>query len=272
VFPRLGLGTFQLSAAAEGQATSCAEAVSSALAAGYRLLDCASIYKNEAAVGEALRRWEETAASAGAASGGGVPAVFVTSKCSPYEMGFEAAQRACDASLARLGRRSLDLYLVHWPALPKVSHSSPQHRRARHETWRGLEEVYRSGRARAIGVSNFTAEHLRQLLEDGVEQVPMVNQVEVHPLCVPADTLAFCAAHGIVVEAYSPLGAGPASNAARASGGLLNGTRMLLGHEAVGAVAAEVRRTPAQVLLRWGLQMGCVVLPRSSDPGRIAEN
>jgi len=263
LLPRLGIGTFQLSAAAgrRGERCACEGAVRAALSAGYRLLDCASIYSNEQAVGWALRAWEEGAL-------GGRPAVLVTSKCSPYEMGLQQAKRACEASLERLGRPQLDLYLVHWPGLPKVRRPSPEHRRARHQTWRALEELYREGRVRAIGVSNFTVQHLRQLLEDGVDQVPMVNQIEAHPFCVPADVVDFCAAHGIAVEAYSPLGAGPASNAGKASGGKVNGTRMLLEHEVVRAVAREASITPAQVLLCWGLQKGFSVIPRSTKPER----
>eukprot|EP00435_Cladocopium_sp_Y103_P032877 s2677_g8.t1 len=161
--PRLGMGTWQLSDK-EGS-SSCEEAVHAALEAGYRLFDTASIYKNEAAVGRALQTW----------TGEGV---FVTSKCSPYEMGYEKAQEACRNSLQRLGLRQLDLYLIHWPALPKKPHTSPLHRRARHETWKALEELYRQELVRAIGVSNFTASHLQQLIEDGIDMLPMVNQIE----------------------------------------------------------------------------------------------
>ncbi|CAJ1362139.1 unnamed protein product, partial [Effrenium voratum] len=128
--PRVGFGTWQLTD--QDGAMSCEAAVHEALRAGYRLFDTASIYKNEAALGRALQRAEK-----------GGEDVFVTSKCSPYEMGFDQAMDACRQSLQRLGRKALDLYLIHWPALPKKPHGSPLHRAARHQTWRALEELYR---------------------------------------------------------------------------------------------------------------------------------
>ncbi|CAE7304401.1 unnamed protein product [Symbiodinium natans] len=261
--PRLGFGTWQLQAPdaeASGTSLSCEQAIAAALDAGYRLIDTASIYKNEVAVGQALQNWPEDSG------------VFVTSKCSPYEMGYEKAQEACRKSLERLGRKCLDLYLIHWPALPKKPHSSPEHRRARYDTWRALEDLYRQGLVRAIGVSNFTAEHLEQLVEDGASIMPMVNQIEVHPLCVPRATLECCRKHNILIEAYAPLGGGPASNVGKASGGEVDGTRLLLEHPVVNAVAKEVSRAPAQVILRWGLQQDFLVIPRSSNAARIQQN
>lgn len=257
--PNLGLGTYQLTGGI------CEAIVASALSAGFRLIDTASIYKNEEAVGAAVARWEAEEESHRGA-------VLIGSKCSTYEMGFEQALTACEATLARLGRDSLDLYLIHWPALAKKRHSSADHRRARHDTWRALEALYSAGRVRAIGVSNFTAEHLAQLLEDGVTVQPMVNQVEAHPLFVPQETVDFCRRNGILIQAYSPLGGGPRSNAARATGGEANGTRLLMGHVEVGRIAAEVGRSATQVLLRWGLQSGFCVLPSSSNPKHVAEN
>uniref|UniRef100_A0A7S4V201 NADP-dependent oxidoreductase domain-containing protein n=2 Tax=Alexandrium monilatum TaxID=311494 RepID=A0A7S4V201_9DINO len=187
-------------------------------------------------------------------------------------MGFDEAIAACEASLQRLGRKVLDVYLIHWPAIAKRKHASGEHRTARHRTWRALEALQRQGRVRTIGVSNFTAQHLEQLLEDGVDVVPSVNQLEAHPLYLPRDTVDFCERQGIAVQAYSPLGGGPGSNAARAAGGTADGTRLLLGHPAVRAAALELGRTPAQVVLRWGLQRGFAVVPRSSNRERIAEN
>ncbi|CAE8678687.1 unnamed protein product [Polarella glacialis] len=256
--PRLGLGTFQLSGRA------CEAAVTSALSAGYRLLDTASIYKNEEVIGAALRRWEA------ASQGGPQGAALVTSKCSPCEMGAERAKAALDASLARLGREAIDLYLIHWPALPKKPHGSAEHRLARFKTWRALEDLHLSGKARAIGVSNFTAAHLQNLIDDGATILPMVNQIEAHPLFVPKETVDFCASHDIVIQAYAPLGGGPASNFAKAAG--YDGTQTLLDHPIVASIAQELGRSPAQVLLRWGLQMGFVVIPRSTCEARIAEN
>lgn len=256
--PRLGMGTWQLTDK-DGDST-CETAVHAALEAGCRSFDTASIYKNEAAVGRALQTF------------GGEGAIFVTSKVSPYEMGYEKTLEACRNSLERLGRKHLDLYLIHWPALPKKPHGSPLHRRARHETWKAMEELYRRGVVHAIGVSNFTAMHLEQLIEDGIEVLPMVNQIEAHPLYQPKETIQFCQSHGIVIEAYSPLGGGSASNAAKASDGKLDGTRLLLTHPAVLQVAEETGKTAAQVLLRWALQQDFMIIPRSSKAARIREN
>jgi len=257
--PILGFGTYQL----KGRA--CEDAVYAALEAGYRLIDTASIYKNEEAVGAAVRRWEaEDQTRQGSA--------LIMSKCSAYEMGFANAQQACEESLRRLGRESIDVYVIHWPAVAKKKHSSSEHRWARHDTWRSLEVLYRSGRARIIGVSNFLDVHLAQLLEDGVEVTPMLNQVEVHPFFVPNKTMDFCRRHGIAVQAYSPLGGGPGSNAARATGGAADGTKRLLEHPSVQQVAAELHRTPAQVVLRWGVERGCATVSRSSSKVRITEN
>merc|ERR1712232_162790 len=114
---------------------------------------------------------------------------------------------------------------------------SDEHRRSRHETWRALESLYDEGRVRVIGVSNFTAVHLQQLIDDGIRIMPMVNQIEVHPFCVPEDTIAFCRSHEIAVQAYSPLGGGPQSNVAKASQGQTDGTSLLLNHAVVSQVA-----------------------------------
>lgn len=256
--PQLTFGTFQLGATGAFETT-----VATALEVGFRSFDTAALYKNEVELGAALRKWEEASLASKLHP-------LVTSKCPPSEMGFEKAQHACRASLERLNRTTLDLYLIHWPAVPKKPHASDEHRLVRHQTWRGLEKLYREGFVRAIGVSNFTAKHLAELIEDGVDVMPMLNQVEVHPFCVPDETIEFCAVHGIMIQAYSPLGGGPKSNAARASG--VDGTQLLLGHPTVTSIAQECDRTSAQVLLRWGAQRGFALVARSSDAGRMAEN
>lgn len=132
--------------------------------------------------------------------------------------------------------------------------------------------MYRKELVRSIGVSNFNEAHLAELLEDGADIVPMVNQIEVHPFYIPGDTIEFCKEHGIVVQAYSPLAAGPGSNVAKNSGGALNGTRLLLSSPVVQAVAAETGRSPAQVSLRWGLEKGFALVPRSCSRHHIVEN
>lgn len=225
--PRVGLGVFR---APRGETTRAA--VRAALAAGYRHVDTAAVYGNEADVGAAIRE-------------SGVPRdeVFVTTKLWNQDHGEEAALRAFEASLARLGLGYVDLYLVHWP-VPGL----------RLATWRALERLHAEGRARSIGVSNYMPRHLDELL--AVARVPpAVNQVEVHPFLQQRDVRAACAAHGIVVEAYSPLTKG-----------------LRLGHPVVARVAAETGLTPAQVLIRWGLEHDLVVLPKSTNPSRIVEN
>lgn len=231
MLPRLGFGTFRLQDAA------CEVALGHALSAGFRMIDTGSIYKNEEAVGSAIRKWAGEDAMR-------QKSVLVTSKCSPYEMGYERARSAFESSLQRLGTDSIDLYLIHWPAVPKKKHSSEIHRQARHETWRALEELHLSGRARAIGVSNFNVLHLEQLLEDGVQVVPMVNQIEAHPLFIQHDVINYCKAHDIVIQAYSPLGGGPHSNSAKDSGGTVNGTQLLLSHPLSGMLLLKLGSLP----------------------------
>jgi diketogulonate reductase-like aldo/keto reductase len=206
--------------------------VLAALRAGYRHVDTARIYGNEADVGAALRD-------------SGLPRdqVFVTTKLWNEDHGYDRARRACDASLRALGLDHVDLYLVHWPVPGR-----------RLDTWRALESILADGLTRAIGVSNYLPVHLAELL--GRCQVPpAVDQIEVSPFLQQRETRALCVHHGIVVEAYSPLTKG-----------------LRLGHPVVTEVAAQVRRTPAQVLLRWALQRDLVVLPKSVRPERIAEN
>jgi diketogulonate reductase-like aldo/keto reductase len=208
-------------------------AVAAALDVGYRHVDTAAVYRNESDVGAAIR-------ASGLPSG----SVWVTTKLANADQGTATARRAFEASLERLGFDAVDLYLLHWP-----------HER-RLESWRVLEELHAEGLARSIGVSNFLVRHLDELLANA-SIPPAVNQIELSPFLhsTREDILRRCAEEGIAVEAYSPL---------------TKGRRL---HDAtVGAVAAEVGRTPAQVLIRWSLQKGFVVLPRSSSSARIAEN
>jgi diketogulonate reductase-like aldo/keto reductase len=207
-------------------------AVQTALRIGYRHVDTARIYGNESDVGEAIR-----------ASGVRREEVFVTTKLWNADQGYDSALAAFDASLERLGLAYVDLYLLHWPMPGK-----------RLESWRALEKLHGEKRARAIGVSNFLEPHLRELLAKA-KVVPAANQIELSPFLQRRETQAFCRQHGIVVEAYSPL---------------TRGER--LDHPVVTEIALEVRRSPAQVLLRWGIQHGLVVLPKSTRPERIAEN
>jgi diketogulonate reductase-like aldo/keto reductase len=207
--------------------------VGAALAAGYRHVDTAAVYRNEADVGAAIR-------ASGLASG----SVWVTTKLANRDQGATTARRAFEASLERLGLDAVDLYLLHWP-----------HER-RLESWRVLEQLHGEGLARSIGVSNFLVRHLDELLASA-SVPPAVNQIELSPFLYRSrdDTLRRCAEERIAVEAYSPL---------------TKGRR--LDDPTLARIAAGVGRTPAQVLIRWSLQKGFVALPRSSNPGRIAEN
>ena len=225
--PQVGLGVWQTPSG-----TTTQKAVAAALEVGYRHIDTARIYGNEADVGAAVR-----------ASGVAREAVFVTTKLWNADQGYDRALRAFDASLERLGLDYVDLYLIHWPVAGK-----------RLESWRALERIHAEGRARSIGVSNFLVPHLEELLGKAT-RVPAVNQIELTPFLQRRETRALCAKHGIVVEAYSPL---------------THGRR--LDHPVVKDVARRVGRSVAQVLLRWGLQQGLVVLPKSTKPARIAEN
>ncbi|MFF7214828.1 aldo/keto reductase [Streptomyces sp. NPDC008238] len=212
-----------------------ATAVATALEAGYRSIDTAALYRNEHGTGRAI-----------AASGLPREELFVTTKLWNTDQGHDNALRAFDASLGKLGLDYVDLYLIHWPAPARGLYQ---------ETWRALEKIHADGRARAIGVSNFPVAHLQRLLDEG-GVVPALNQVELHPHLPQGELRAFHAGHGIATEAWSPLGQG----------------RGLLDEPALAAVAAKHGRTPAQVVLRWHLRLGNVVIPKSVTPSRIREN
>lgn len=227
--PQLGLGVWRVS---DADAT---DVVGTALRTGYRRIDTAAGYDNEAGVGRAV-----------AQSGLSRDQVFVTTKLANGDHGYDRALRAFDASLSRLGFDYVDLYLIHWPQ-PRLNRYV--------ETWRALQKIYADGRARAIGVSNFQIPHLRRLFdESGV--VPAVNQIELHPYLVQAELRAFHAEHGIATEAWSPLAKGGA----------------MLRDPVIATIAEKYARTPAQVVLRWHVQLGNLVIPKSSRPERIAEN
>jgi diketogulonate reductase-like aldo/keto reductase len=225
--PQLGLGVWQ---APRGQVTRAA--VSAALRLGYRHIDTARIYGNEADVGATVRD-----------NGIARVEVFVTTKLWNDDQGYDSTLRAFDASLDRLGLDYVDLYLLHWPVAGK-----------RLQSWRALERIHGEGRARSIGVSNFLEPHLLELL-DACQTPPALNQIELTPFLQRRATVALCKQRGIAVEAYSPLTRG-----------------LRLANPAVAEVAHQSGRTPAQVLLRWGIQHGHVVLPKSTHSERIAEN
>lgn len=229
---RLGYGLYKVPADdAHGLATL-------ALEAGYRLLDTAAMYGNEEGVGRAVL----DAVNAGYVDRGDV---FVTSKVWNDSHGYRATLAAFEESLKRLGLEYLDLYLIHWPCPGQDLYV---------ESWRALEELYHSGRVRAIGVSNFQRHHLEKLLSQ-TEVVPAVNQVELHPLLQQHPLRKFNADHGIVTQAWSPLARGN-----------------LLSNPTITHIAAKHERSPAQVILRWHMQTGTAAVVKASSRARIAEN
>lgn len=227
--PLFGLGTFRSPA---GGATR--DAVLWALEAGYRLVDTAAAYGNEADVGAAIRESAVPRAE-----------LFITTKLAKDDHGYDEALRAFDASLERLGLDAVDLYLIHWPGSER-----------RVESWRALERILEEGRARAIGVSNYMVDHLEEVLEGG-EVPPAVNQIELHPFNYRSrgDVVEFCGAHDIAIEGYSPL-----TKARR------------LDQPTVARIAAAHGRTGAQVLIRWALQHTIITIPKSTSRARIREN
>jgi 2,5-diketo-D-gluconate reductase A len=227
--PQLGFGVYQV------PPEDTADVVTTALEVGYRHIDTAEMYGNEKGVGEAI-----------AGSGIDRSEIFVTSKLNNGFHRRDDALRAFDRSLADLGLDQLDLFLIHWP-LPGIDVSFV-------ETWKAFEEIYASGRCRAIGVSNFTPHHLRRLFAE-TEIRPAVNQIEVHPYLAQDDVRAFGADHEIVTEAWSPIAQGK-----------------VLSDPAITAIAERLNRTPAQVVLRWHVQRGDVVFPKSVSRERMAEN
>lgn len=230
--PQLGFGVWQVP---DDEAT---RAVTTALEAGYRSIDTAAIYGNEEGTGKAI-----------GASGIARDELFVTtklwnSKQEPWTR--DKVLRAFDTSLSKLALDHVDLYLIHWPRAVRDDYLT---------IWRAFEEIADSGRARAVGVSNFQPPHLRRLLAE-TSLVPAVNQVELHPQFQQAEVRAVNTEHGVVTEAWSPLGSGK---------GLLEVPTVL-------AIARKHERTAAQIVLRWHLQLGNVVIPKSVTPSRIREN
>jgi diketogulonate reductase-like aldo/keto reductase len=226
--PVLGLGVAELT---EDETE---RAVSTALEIGYRLIDTAAVYGNEAAVGRAI-----------AASGIPRAELFVTTKIANADQGFQASQDAAKVSLDRLGLDYVDLFLIHWPMAQLGKYV---------DTFGGLIQARGEGHTRSIGVCNFTEEHVETTI-DLTYVTPAVNQIELHPLLNQAELRAVNARHNIVTEAYSPLAVG-----------------RLIDNETVTSIADQYGRTAAQVLIRWSIQLGNVVIPRSGNPERIASN
>jgi diketogulonate reductase-like aldo/keto reductase len=224
--PWLGYGTYK----AHGD--ELIEGVKYALSLGYRLIDTAEMYENEEEIGKAIRQSK-------------IPRdeIFITSKVWNTNQGFESTLNSFENSLKRLGTDYLDLYLIHWPVSGKYI-----------ETWKALEKLYKEGRVRAIGVSNFLIHHLQDIINN-CEITPMVNQVEFHPYLLQRDLLDYCQRNKIQLEAWSPL----------MRGRVLNISQIV-------DIANKYKKTPAQIVLRWDLQHGVVTIPKSVHKERIKEN
>ncbi|MBT2691874.1 aldo/keto reductase [Bacillus sp. ISL-55] len=225
--PWFGLGVFKVQEGSE-----VVESVKAALKNGYKSIDTAAVYKNEEGVGQGIKE-------------AGVPReeLFITTKVWNSDQGYESTLEAFETSMKKLGLEYLDLYLIHWPVAGKYK-----------ETWKALEKLYKDGRVRAIGVSNFHVHHLKDLMAEA-EIKPMVNQVEYHPHLAQTELLEFCKAEGIQLEAWSPLKQGE-----------------LLSEPTIVEIAEKHQKSPAQVILRWDLQNEVVTIPKSIKEHRIIEN
>jgi 2,5-diketo-D-gluconate reductase A len=227
--PQLGFGVFQI----DPQDT--AKTVQTAFEIGYRHIDTAQMYGNEAEVGEAI-----------AHSGLSRDELFITTKCNNSNHGYDDSQRALDESLGKLGLEYVDLYLIHWPLPGKDLYV---------DTWKGFEQAAKDGKARSIGVSNFKAHHLDRLAQE-TSTTPAVNQIELHPHLQQPEMRSYDQQHGIATEAWSPIGQGK---------GVIDDSR-------IGAIAKAHDKTPAQVTLRWHIQLGNIIFPKSVTDYRIREN
>ncbi len=224
--PLIGFGTYKIDDPVQAVHT-----FRQALSAGYRLLDTAAFYNNEQYIGQALSQ-----------SGLKRKDIFLSSKVWNNQHGYDDTLNAFDVSLHKLGTDYLDLYLIHWPAEKNL------------ETWQALETLYKEGRAKSIGVSNFQIADLEELIQQG-DISPMVNQVEYHPLCQQKELKAYCDRHGIKLQAYSPLMRGEA-----------------LKPPLVGKLADQYNKTPAQIVLRWIIQNDVIPLPKAANASRMKEN
>ena len=233
--PQIGLGTWQIN-----DREQLRNIVATAFEYGYRLIDAAAAYSNEMALGRALQELALPREE-----------LFISDKVWNTNRGYEAVQAACKKSLKKLKTDYIDLYLIHWPASPKI-HDDWENINA--ETWRGMEKLYQEGLARAIGVCNFKKHHLEVLSKTATVE-PMVNQMEIHPGMPQTEIINYCQAKGMVMEASSPLGNG-----------------MILSNDKLQVLAHKKNKTVAQICLRYGLERNLVLIPKTVTPTRLKEN
>ena len=240
LIPQLGLGVWQAKDGAEVET-----AVKSAIDAGYRLIDTAAIYGNEAGVGDGIR-----------ASGVSREDLFITTKVWNADQGYNTTLKAFDHSLQLLGLDYVDMYLIHWPMPAKNAYK---------ETWRAMEELYAQGRVKVIGVCNFQISHLQDLMS--VAKVkPAVNQVELHPYFPQTELRKFCQDNKIAIESWSPIGGSGGAGSKYAT------DAPLLDQPVLRSIGDKYGKSPAQVVIRWHIQNGLIVIPKSVHPERIKEN
>lgn len=235
--PIIGLGTYKLAR------KDCLDTVKAALDLGYRHFDTGLSYKNQPMIAQAAENYKREE-------------LFYSSKIPPHMHGYKSTIDATEKTLAELKTQYVDMMLVHWPGVHAKDPSDPLNKSLRHETWKALEDLQEAGKIRSIGVSNFCVRHLEPLL-DFCKVKPCVNQFEYHPFFQDGELVKLCKAHGIIVEAYSPLA---------------QGLGELFENAAVNAVAIAHKKTIAQVLLRWSIQKGNIVIPKTSKIERLREN
>ncbi|EFA75905.1 aldo-keto reductase [Heterostelium album PN500] len=241
--PLFGLGTYQTLVG------DIKNSLITALNGGYISIDTASVYRNEEAIGDCLKELFESGKFKR-------EDLFITTKAGPAEHGYDNALAACENSLKRLKLDYLDLYLIHWPGTSGRQPTDPLNRETRLETWRAFEKLYADKKCRSIGVSNYTVEHLEDLLKNS-SVVPAVNQVEFHPFLYQKELHDYCTKNNIVLEAYSSL---------------VRADKDSFEDNVIVEIATKYKKTPAQVLLRWAIQKSIVVIPKSTKSERIIEN
>lgn len=237
--PFLGLGTWKL------KGDRLRSGLYAALSENYGLIDTAAVYENEEEISMLLKQ-------------AGNPRVFITSKLQPKDaVGRESTLRAFKETTERLGVDQLDLYLIHWPGTSRVPADSDSNRRMRLECWQAMEELYEQKKVRAIGVSNFLVRHIEKLMADGAKIMPMVNQLEWHPMCWMPEMISFAKENKIILQAYSSLG---------------SGDNRLLVHPVVKEIAAEIKQPESVVLLRFCVEQGLLIIPCSTSRVHLKEN
>lgn len=233
--PQIGLGTWQIT-----DKETIKEIMEAAVDKGYKLVDTAAAYSNEMALGKAIQALELSRED-----------LILSDKVWNTCRGYEAVRDACMRSMKKLKTSYLDLYLVHWPASPKLY---PDWKEINADTWRGMESLYKEGLVKAIGVCNFKMHHLEELKKTA-EVMPFINQVECHPGMIQEELVSYCRENQIQIEASSPLGNG-----------------QILQNECLKKIAAEKNKTTAQICMRWGIQKGFVLIPKTSNVNRLSEN